>query len=193
MALLLLRASRQLQDTARRVSNTDEILAEVHAVLDETEEAENAIRGYVITGDQKALTPYQEALAAVNQHLRRLQNLTAGNPGQQRRLGRLQPLIASLQQEVESRRLGRFSPDQELRFETAGLALTNQIGDLNAEMENEERRLLKERTASAEASARTTNRVILAGTLVGVGLLLAVAVTIHEASLSARGKRKGCA
>ena len=184
VAVLLSKAGRQREAAAQRLSHTEGIAAEIRGVLVGTREAEGSIRSYVITGDETALGPYQQSLDAVNQHLTRLRDLMDDNLTQRHRLDQLEALVArrigSLQQEMSLRKSLGFALDQELPLESAGLTLTNQIRDLTAEMETEERRLLQQRSAAADASSRATTRIVLAGTLVGAGLLLAIAVKIHR-------------
>src|ERR1700693_4419381 len=71
---------------SRWVSHTHEVLAELEATLSAVADAQTATRGYIITGQESFLTPYQTAAPEVRAHLDRLKSLTADNPDQQHRL-----------------------------------------------------------------------------------------------------------
>ena len=56
-------------------------------------EAQTGQRGYIITGLQVYLEPYQKATTRIQGELQRLATLTPNNPVQQSNLGVLKPLI----------------------------------------------------------------------------------------------------
>src|ERR1700730_7193795 len=86
VAGLLYRDGRGFIETSQRVSHTHEVLAELEATLSAAAGAQTAERGYIITGQEAFLEPYQAAVPAVRANLDRLKSLTSDNPGQQRRL-----------------------------------------------------------------------------------------------------------
>src|SRR3546814_11008115 len=63
-------------------------------------DAETGERGYVLTGRDPYLTPYQDAAAAVQAEMGRLNALTAGNPQHQARLQALRPLVKAKLEEL---------------------------------------------------------------------------------------------
>ena len=71
----------------------------VEAKIDETlallTDTETGQRGFIITGEEKYLEPYNLALApdgGISQHLQELRQLTSDNPNQQKRLDLLESL-----------------------------------------------------------------------------------------------------
>src|ERR1019366_1446819 len=65
-------------------------------------------RGYIITGDESFLEPYQAAGTAIATTVDELRELTSDNPAQQKRIGQAEPLIAAklaeLKRTIEMRR-----------------------------------------------------------------------------------------
>src|ERR1700726_527681 len=94
VAGLLYRHGRSFIEASEWVSHTHEVLAELEGTLSGVAEAQTATRGYIITGQEVFLEPYQVAGPAVGGHLARLKTLTADNPNQERRLARLDAAVA---------------------------------------------------------------------------------------------------
>src|ERR1700680_2122803 len=114
---LLYLNGRSFIETSEWVSHTHEVLAELEATLSAIAEAQTATRGYIITGQEAFLKPYQAAVPEVRAHLDRLQSLTSDNPRQQGRLAMLERAVAekldSLQQNIDLRRQKGFEAAQQ--------------------------------------------------------------------------------
>jgi CHASE3 domain sensor protein len=80
-------------ETAHRVEHTHEVMTILERVFSLLKDAQRGSRGYVITGEEDYLEPYQEAIEKIDQTFRALRDSTADNPKQQRRLDDLKPLI----------------------------------------------------------------------------------------------------
>src|SRR5256885_10929549 len=66
----------RLNDSAASVAHTHEVLSSLELLLAAATDSETAERGYVITGDESYLEPYQQAAAVVDGQARRLRELT---------------------------------------------------------------------------------------------------------------------
>ncbi|HEY4901194.1 MAG TPA: CHASE3 domain-containing protein [Terriglobales bacterium] len=86
--------SDRFANSEESVIHTNEVMSELKSVSAELSEAESARRGYELIGDRTLLIEYDVALETLPLRLKRLQSLTADNPGQQQRLAQLQPLMA---------------------------------------------------------------------------------------------------
>src|SRR5713226_9261374 len=108
VAGLLYRNVRGFIEASEWVSHTHEVLAELEATLSAVAEAQTTARGYIITGQDVFLEPYQAAAPGVRANLDRLKSLTSDNPSQQRRLAILESAVAekldSLQQNIDLRK-----------------------------------------------------------------------------------------
>jgi CHASE3 domain sensor protein len=149
------------------VTHTHQVLEQIARVTAAMTDAETGQRGFVVTGDESYLQPYNDAFARVRKDESDLRELTSDNPIQQRNLDRLEPLItakfAELQVPIELRRRNGFDAARQAISKGTGKLAMDQIRTLLGSMTEEENRLLVLRTNESEASTRWTKRVILAG------------------------------
>jgi PAS domain S-box-containing protein len=161
VAGLLYRDGRGFIETSEWVSHTHEVLAELEATLSAAAGAQTAARGYIITGQEAFLEPYQAAVPAVRANLDRLKSLTSDNPSQQRRLAILENAVAekldSLQQNIDLRKQKGFEAAQQRVATGIGNKQMNQVRTIISEMKQEEEDLLKRRARDFRASTRKTS------------------------------------
>ena len=161
VAGLLYRDGRGFIETSQWVSHTHEVLAELEATLSAAAGAQTAERGYIITGQEAFLEPYQAAVPAVRANLDRLKSLTSDNPSQQRRLRILENAVAekfdSLEQVIDLRRQKGFAAAQQRVATGIGIKQMNQVRTIISEMKQEEEDLLKRRARDVRASTRKTS------------------------------------
>src|SRR6202140_1739593 len=158
VAGMLYRNGRSFIEASEWVSHTHEVVAELEATLSAIAEAQTATRGYIITGQEVFVEPYQVAAQGVRTHLDRLKSLTADNPHQQRRLARLESAIAekldSLQHNIDLRKQKGFEAAQQHVATGIGTKQMNQVRTIISEMKQEEEDLLKRRTLDFQSSTR---------------------------------------
>jgi PAS domain S-box-containing protein len=158
---LLYRNGRGFIETSEWVSHTHEVLAELEATLSAVAGAQTAARGYIITGQEAFLEPYQAAVPAVRANLDRLKSLTSDNPSQQRRLAIMENAVAekldSLQQSIDLRKQKGFEAAQQRVATGIGTKQMNQVRTIISEMKQEEEELLKRRDRDFRASTRKTS------------------------------------
>ena len=103
---------RQVRESDDWVDHTRDVISNNQQLLLDVKDAESAERGYIITGDQSYLEPYQGASDDILRTLTHLTQLTADNPPQQQRLRNLGTLIAQrtavLAEAVRQRRESGF-------------------------------------------------------------------------------------
>lgn len=133
--------------------------------------AESAERGYIITGQEWYVSPYQEALSNAQKSMADLRQLTTDNPIQQRNLDRLEPLVDARFGVLESvvdlrKRAGLDAAAAAVRQGTGRVAMT-EIHKTIEDMEQEERSLLATRTKEADASTSRAERMMLGGSSLG--------------------------
>jgi len=92
------------------VSHTQTVIAEARALLGSMVDAETGERGYLISGDEIYLQPYNTALSNVPRHIGRLKELTSDNPSQQRLLTQLDDVskveFAAIARSIDAHRQG---------------------------------------------------------------------------------------
>jgi methyl-accepting chemotaxis protein len=170
--------TNRLIDNQARVEHTYEVRSELASLLSQMSEAEASVRGFVITGEESYLEPYNAAIAAISAMLQDLRRLTADNPEQQRRLTALAaPIEAKLEamsRAMDSRRTGGFEAASRTVASGVGKTQMDRIRALVAEADQEESNLLKQRDEAALASADLTTMIILWGGLLGTLAVAAI-------------------
>ncbi|HEX3847323.1 MAG TPA: CHASE3 domain-containing protein [Steroidobacteraceae bacterium] len=159
----------KLTSTAQWVNHTHEVLEHISNVLSDLKDAETGQRGYLITGDEAYLEPYQSGTRDVEGVIRELRKLTADNPAEQRRIDALEPLVASklaeLKQTIDLRRKGDADGAVKIVRNDEGKRFMDEVRRVLADMDSEERALLQQRGIEAEAAAATAKSFIVWGTV----------------------------
>lgn len=187
----------KLIESSAWVDHTHEVLSRLDDVQGTMKDAWSSARGYLLTGEERFLQPYLGAQEKVQQNLQELRNLTADNPRQQQRLDALKPVVdddfAVLKQEIDIRKNDGFQPA--LKVVQTGKAMQDmdEIRRIAGEMAQEEKDLLKVRSADENDRARRTEQIIILGSisaivllsLVGFWLARNIALPLREVSSAA--------
>ncbi len=136
---------------------------QIAQVLTLLQRAESGQRGYLLTGRDLYLQPYDDALKALPQALDDMAALVVDNPRQQQQVGRMRQLVSEklreLSETIEARKAGRTEAALAAVNTDFGQRLMDEFRALVTTMEREEDRLLAER----QASASTFGRLLQAG------------------------------
>jgi methyl-accepting chemotaxis protein len=150
------------------VIHTYKVLQKLDGVVQGFTKAENAERGYIITGQDEYLKPYRAGVEVVPEELKDIRDLTSDNPHQQQRLDVLEPLsrtrLAILEEGLELQRTKGAEVTRQWVLSGKGREEMEQIRTIITEMEDEENALLWVRTTEAQETAQVTSRIILACT-----------------------------
>jgi CheY-like chemotaxis protein len=159
--------TNQLVTTARQETHTYQVLAGLQEVLSLIKDAETGQRGFLLTGEQRYLEPYNAAVKSINQKIQNLRQLTADDPDQKRNLDELEPRIAAkldeLQETVRLKQAQRSEAALEVVRTDRGEQTMNSVRRTIARMQAREQDLLRLRAAAAEAAASNTLRSITYG------------------------------
>jgi PAS domain S-box-containing protein len=135
--------------TSQLVDHTNKVLREATETFSIIKDFESGSRGYVITGDSNYLKPYAVAKNSISFHIKKLKELTADNPSQQKRIDSLSALIdkriAFAQQSIQLRDQKGFEAARQLIATRLGNSYMNTIKNVIAARENEENNLLIQR------------------------------------------------
>ncbi|MEH2284061.1 MAG: response regulator [Nostoc sp.] len=160
IGLISYQSTNELIETSRKESHTYQVLSQLEDLNLQLTNAETGQRGYVLTGEQRYLEPYNAAIQVLDQKVKDLQNLTADNPKQQQQLDILQPLITQkldeLRETINLRQSQGFEASQKIVLTDRGKQLMSEIRKVIQTMEHEENTLLKQRSEKAQAAARQT-------------------------------------
>jgi CheY-like chemotaxis protein/CHASE3 domain sensor protein len=178
-ALAALRASATSVDA---VKHTNEIRDHLNRVGSDFADAETGQRGYLLTGLESYLEPYNRALASLPSELAALRRLTADNRVQQQALEVLEPTATRrLEQMAHTTTLQRADRNEAaIAFVRAGEGqLTmERLRALLVAMDVVEVRLLEERTAAAQRDVTFSTYVTFGGSLLllcAIGLIAVLA------------------
>ena len=164
-------ASRVAEDDAW-VVHTYLVRTDLAGLLSELTNAESGQRGYIITGEDSYLAPYQAAIGQVQSTLDDVRKLTADNTDQQRRLTNLAPVIdtklTELKQTIDLRRAQGFDAAAKVVLTNAGKDNMERIRALVAAADQTEKELLAQRVAEASASSELAKEIVLGGGLAGM-------------------------
>src|SRR6266849_1113085 len=186
VGIVAYRATTELVDSADWVTHTHkvkEMLAQVRFTLID---AETGQRGFVITGEERYLDPYTQAIKALGRYVQDLREATVDNPNQQKRLASLDPLIADrltvLAEVIALRRQRGLAAAAQSMLTDKGKNLTDATLRVIDEMVDEENGLLKQRDGSAKATARFALSATVFGVLLVVILVSPVGVFPRRSS-----------
>jgi PAS domain S-box-containing protein len=149
------------------VRHTERVLLQLERVLGGHLDAQTAVRGFLITGEDRYLTPYRGAMEKLPTELDMLGVLTRDNPSQQARTATLrtlsQEMLAFVTRTLEEKIANNSEHALELVQTGRGKLLMDRIRDMVGEMEAEETHLLRERLERAQVTAWRTSALILFG------------------------------
>ena len=174
----------QIVETSHKEKDTYQVLNQLEGLITKIKDAETGQRGYIITGRDSYLQPYNESLKTVDREIKDIQELTKSNPNQQRRLETLEQKIhgklAELQETIELRRTKGFFAASAVVLTDRGKNLMDEIRQTVGLMENEERGLLDERSRQAKTAANRTFYSLGFGIPLSFGLLSLIGFTLSR-------------
>ena len=176
---LAYRSTTQLIDNNKKVDNSHQILNGLESLLSLLKDAETGQRGFLLTGDEDYLKPYNDARADMEKQFSGLRSLIKENDVQQRTMDEIKTLMdrkfAELEKTIELRKPDGKGKQGEGFEKALRIVLSNEGKDYMDQMRksierlaDEERKLLSQRTTGAEASAQVTLYTL------GIGTPLAV-------------------
>lgn len=171
-------------ETSESTVHTYKVLTKLQNILSLLKDAETGQRGYIITGKDSYLEPYQNAIKELSGEINELKTLTADNANQQRRLDTLDSLskskLAELQETIDIRKNQGFEPAREVVVSDKGKKFMDDARKVLSEMELEENQLLKIRRDAALASSNSSTSIIIYGIPFSILLLALVGFFISR-------------
>ena len=171
------------------VAHTHQVIEHVVGLLSRLREAEASQRGFLLTGDENYLEPYNAAVAAEDKLSRELRALTADNATQQRRLDQAEPLVqarlAELAHNIQARRDGGLDAASKAVAAGTGKRTMDALRTICQQMEDEERELLHQRAEEVELTSAGARQTVVVGTVLGL-LFVCVAGLVIVRSLASQ-------
>ena len=180
----------QVDSSVRLNIYTYEVINESSELLGSLLNIETGARGFVITGRDQFLGPFEAGEREFQSILAQLRQLTRDNPVQQRRLAEIQALhdqwlsedingYMALRRQVSA---GTQPFDAVIERISAGGAKVKMdaMRRIFNDLQNEERALLEQRTASMNAAKSLSLTILLVGGLIATVLAISVAFMLSR-------------
>ena len=191
IGIVAYRSINTLAHTSQMVAHTHLVLDHLAEVLNVLQDAEIGGRGYIITGDERFLDPYEHSDTRIASAVNDLRAQVADNPAQQKRIAQAEPIIAAklslTKRQIEMRKAREIETVTKLVQSGEGQKLMDELRHIFGEMEQEERNLLKQRAAEVEAAVSSSTVSITLGTLLSLLILSAAGVIITRSLTSQIG------
>jgi CheY-like chemotaxis protein/CHASE3 domain sensor protein/putative methionine-R-sulfoxide reductase with GAF domain len=181
-AFFAIRSSNKFVDTTNWVNHTHEVLAEFDQLLSATVDEETGVRGFVITGNDAFLEPYNVARNSIREHLDKVRNMTIDNPVQEKNIDALQIQIKLSEdhlQELIKLRKKDFDKARELIATGKGKQLQDETRRIIANCKALENKLLVIRKQANEDDSNNFNIVFITLLIVIAIVLISVFIVIN--------------
>lgn len=159
----------QLLGSQKWVDHTHQVILTIETILSRTKDAETGQRGYLLTGQEEFLEPYNGAKEDVWNAYNRAGILTADNLSQQKDIKLLSALIENrfslLEKSIERKRAGLSIISTNI---DQGRHYMRELRSLISRMEEREQELLKTRTARLGTYSTFTPWLIIFASVIAV-------------------------
>jgi CheY-like chemotaxis protein len=191
IAVLSYDSARQTTGTSQALTKSVEALAQLQAMLSTLKDAETGQRGYLLTGRESYLEPFETAKQALPPEMKAARSLVADEPAQRHRLESLIALANEKMQEltetVDLRHAGQTDAAMEIVLSDRGKDTMDRIRTVSEEMQNEERQLVADKALAWRKAATFSFAVTSGGSLV---LLFLIGLAATMASRDFRGRQR---
>ncbi len=159
----------KFRDSSVETTRTRRVLTLNRDVLDHVREAESAQRGFLLTGRDHYLLPYQHAIVELPGELSELSKLVAASDAQPRRVHDLAALVndklAEMRHTIELRQAGESAAALAIVLSDHGRVLMDSIRGISADVQSEEYAKWRASTESLQSHAQQTRILTLVGAL----------------------------
>jgi PAS domain S-box-containing protein len=174
-ARIIVHSVHRLDETDDWVVHSHQVLSGLQQLLMSLVDAETGERGFLITGEERFLEPYQSGRAAVQDQLAHLTALTKDDPARQQHLREIEPVaakvLAQLERAIELRRARGFDAGRMVVLSERTRRLMEDIRGRVAAMVTQEQTLLEDRERASAAAARRAVTTTLLASVASFALL----------------------
>jgi methyl-accepting chemotaxis protein len=178
VAVVAYRTTAALIENDNAAAHSFEVRAAFQRLLSDAKDAETGQRGYLLTGEDSYLAPYQTARNALTADLDGLHRLVIANTAQQNVLAAigktLTGKLAVLDQTINLRRTSGLDAALKIVTTNKGKTLMDHLRALVAQQDQREAGLFQQREAQARSSAQWTLAIILWGAIAGLAAIAAI-------------------
>ncbi len=182
--------TQTLSRNAQLVAHTHEVITDLTDILSLMQDAETGQRGYVITGNDSYLTPYNNALGKIEATLVELRTLTRDNPDEQARIEAMRPHITAklneLRETIELRRTQGFDAAKNVVVTDKGKNEMDAVRAILTNMQQSEDELRFRRIQETDKAYRTAIISVVMAALLGAFMSVIVAGLMRRAATMRR-------
>jgi len=176
--------SAGLIESAGLVTHSYKVLGELDGVVQAMTDAETGQRGYLITGKESYLQPFNLGTKTVASYVKDLRQLTTGDPDQQKSLDALELLISSkvgeLRQTIALRRTDGLNAALPTVLSGDGKSVMDKIREVISRMKTAEDGLLQRRDIESRKSQATLVSIIIYGIPTSILILVILSIFITQ-------------
>ncbi|MGD0909257.1 MAG: PAS domain S-box protein [Candidatus Acidiferrales bacterium] len=170
------RSVSHMRDDVEWVDHTHQVISALREFRAAISVAETNQRGFVFSGDQGFVVPYNAALQDVDRHLRDLRAFTSDNPAQHKHIDVLDSLVAEriayFHEVSELRRTQGLDAVKALIATGRGGAIRDSIRAIVSDMENLENGYITERQFRAQRSSDTARAFVIAASALAASFFI---------------------
>jgi CheY-like chemotaxis protein/CHASE3 domain sensor protein len=173
------RSLQGANSASESVTHTLEMTEHLQRVLSRLKDAETGQRGYLLTGNDGYLAPFNEAKATLPAELKSLKSLVSNDAQQQRRFDMLEQLgiekMEELGQTIDMRRSGDAAGAMAIVLTNRGKTAMDLIRSVIGEMQVQERNVLDQRQHEWRDAAQFSINFTWGSSLLLLALIIAAA------------------
>lgn len=178
------------KEITERVAQSRLILQKLETVLSSVKDAETGQRGYLLTGQDSYLVPYNVAVKTIDPQIEALKTLTLADPDQQQQLTSLKPLIAQklaeLQKTIDLRKNQGFDAAVSVVLSNRGQELMDRIRNTIQQIQGEEYEQLQNWLKTREQTIRRGQLTFSVGIVLNLFAFYLVYRAIHQETADRR-------
>jgi PAS domain S-box-containing protein len=174
---------RAVEEADQLVTHTYVVIQDLDRLLSALKDEETGQRGYLLTGEDQYLEPYQAALGIVKTNLADLKRIVR-DPSQQQRLEVIEGLVAEMEaiirKTIELRRSQGLPAALAVVTTDTGKITMDQIRAQVAAAQNAESLVLQQRIEASNAETGKTVQALMAGSILSFLLLITVFLFLKQ-------------
>ncbi len=171
------RATNSLVVSEKLVAHSHEVQTNLEDLRSSSLRANNARRGYILSGDERMLVAYRASLQDIPGDFKRLRVLTADNPPRRADFDQLEPLMdrnfALLDESIRLHKLGGNDKQRQFDITEETAALGTQIHQRLQAIRDDEAHLLEHRQVASQRAYNKTLRILAIAFVIALILLAA--------------------
>ncbi|WP_320194666.1 response regulator [Agrobacterium rosae] len=185
-----LQTTRSLRENNARVVQTHDVIVAIDLLQSDVQDAETGQRGYLLTGNERYLEPYERARSQLTARFKELELFVGANLVQQRRLSELRSHVDrkldELARTIALRRDGNTEAALALVNSDVGKIAMDAVRSTIGDMRTEETQERAQRLVAMHSAYTTAFALVISTGLLGIVLTLVIGFLMRRATIARR-------